>query len=188
MAKKKPEAVYECMVSCTFNMPMLNGKSYNHFYKSAMECPDESQNSVSVPAGTVVPKHFIPKNDQAKDDRKDQISNPCAYLEDKEKLTLIAEILVKEGFFNSRKAAEQGIREQAKEKDMDCDSLGEASAEETRRIRAIDELLSRGKDDKELRKLLGKLLKDGDVSFFAGAPPAKLAEKVYDNELYAELK
>jgi hypothetical protein len=184
----KQEAIYECVVTCTYNMPMLDGSIHNHFYKSAAECEDPSQNSLAVPAGTVVPKHFIPKTDQAKKDRKAQIERPVDFLETKEHMVLLAELLVHEGFFKARNEAEEAIREQAKDKDVDPEKLGEASADETKRIRAIEELMGRANDDKALRAMLGKILKKGDVTFFPGAKPRSLAEKVYDNDLYVEPK
>lgn len=188
MAKAKPEAEYECVVSCTFNVPMLDGTKYCHFYKCVADCDDPSQTNVRIPAGTVVPKHFVPFNEQAKIDRADQIQNPTKYLSDKETLSILAGILVKEGMFDSIKAAINAIREEAENNDINTDDLGEASAEETRKIRAVKELMDRGKDDKERRVIFGKILKEGEVTFFAGAPPIKLAEKIVDSELYVEPK
>lgn len=181
---KTTEAVYECVNTCTFNMPLSNGESYAQLYRAISECDREEENSMAVPAGTPVPKHFIPKNDQAKKDRDAQIESPAKFIQTKEHMSIIAGILVKEGMFNNIEQAIEAVKESAKEEGIESDKLGECSAEETKRIAALDELMSRGKDAKEQRKVLGAILKDGGVKFFAGAAPDKLAELVYDNELY----
>lgn len=176
------------MVTCTFNMPTSDGATYNQLYRSVQETEDKSVSTVSVPSGTVVPKHFKPLNDQAEKDRADQIENPEKYISTKENLILLGEILVKEGMFTSLHEAKEAIRERAKEIGLNSELLGDASVAETRRIAAIEELLSRADDDKTRRKLFGKILKDGGITFFGGAPARNLAQMVYDNDLYVAPK
>lgn len=180
MAKKqKPEAVYECVFSCTFNVPLENGEYFNHFYRQIDEAASIEEAHLAVPQGTVVCKHFIPFNDVAKEDRKAQIERPADFVNTKSDLALLGGIMVKEGFFSTRAAAEEAIKET-----VDPSTLGDADPEETKRIAALADLMSKGKDDKERRQIFGKLLKSANVTYFPGGAPAKLAELVYDNGLY----
>jgi len=180
MAKKKTEeAVYECVFSCTYNVPLQNGEFHNHFYKQIDEASSLDEAHLAVPQGAVVCKHFIPFNDTAKADRKAQIERPADYIETKREIAMIAEILVKEGFFSTRMAAEESIKET-----IDPSKLGDSDPEETKRIAGVADLLSKGEDDKERRKVLGALLKKAKVTYFPGSAPEKLAELVYDNGLY----
>ena len=180
MAKKvKPEAVYECVFSCTFNVPLQNGEYFNHFYKQIDEAASIEEAHLAVPQGTVVCKHFIPFNDVAKADRKAQIETPKDFIHTKSDLALLAGLMVKEGFFGTRAEAEAAIEET-----IDPATLGDSDPEETKRIAGIADLLGKGKNDKERRQILGKLLKKAKVTYFPGGAPAKLAELVYDNGLY----
>lgn len=180
MAKKAPkEATYECIQSCTFNVPLDNGKFYNHFFKQEDEAASPDQAELSVPQGTVVSKHFRPMNDVASADRKAQIETPKDFIHTKSDLTLLAEIMVKEGFFRTRQDAIEAI-----EGTVDQSTLDDSDPEETKRIACIADLMGQGKDDKERRQIFGKLLKKAKVTYFPGGAPAKLAELVYDNGLY----
>jgi hypothetical protein len=180
MAKKEAtESTYECTFACTYNVPLENGKFHNHFFKAVDDTSDPDEAELSVPKGTVVCKHFRPANDQAEADRKAQIETPAKYIFTKECFVMLAEIMVKEGFFSNRASAEAAIQATVPK-----GQLADSDPEETKRIAGVADLMSRGEDDKERRKLFGALLKKGKVTYFPGGQPNKLAELVYDNDLY----
>lgn len=183
----KPHAEYECVNTCTFNVPLSDGNTYNQYYKAVSESDNPSETNLEVPAGTVVSKHFVPVSEQAKKDRADQMECPEKYIQTKEQLSILADLMVKEGYFKFHKDAEASIKERAKEVGVDSEKLGDCSVEETRRIIAVDDLLSRAETPKEQRQILNKILKDGGVTkYYKGAEPAALAQMVYDNDLYTE--
>lgn len=156
--------------------------------------------SYQVPAGEVVSHHFAPVDDQAKEDREDQISNPEKYIRSEYEAGMIAELMVDAGFFDDErfydeKRGEYVVRKSAKRVAMESiretlgDSTymallsGETIAEEhAKKEEAIKKLTEEG------RKPLLKRLRDAEIKkgYFPGMPVEKLAAFVYDKGLYEE--
>jgi len=193
MAKKEKTSLYACVTSCTFDIANEHGEIYQKkFYPiSAMEDPanaamtmgglEQSRTMLIVPKGEIVCKHFIPYDESAEDDREDQMENPGKYIESERDVTLIAELLVKDGQFKKLDDAREGIKSLDQ---VDVDSIVEAGADVAREL-AIKELMERADDDKARRKLFNKILKDNEIKgVFPGADPAALAGRVYDEGLY----
>ena len=200
MAKKKKTSLYACVAQrgCTFDIVNERGETYQKkFYPiNDMESPanqamqqgglEESRCMLEVPKGELVCKHFIAYDDSAEEDREDQMSNPSGYIQSERDVTLIAELLVKDGQFKTRAAAEEGIKNL---EDVDTDSIVEQGKDVAREL-AIMELMARvdgevKEADKKRRKIFNAILKEGKVKgVFPGSDPEALAGKIYDEELY----
>lgn len=186
MAKKKKEemAEYECVVygGCTIHVenPNGNGTIEKLFRMNDGDVPDD-QCKIVVPKGTVVCQHFEPLNEVAEEDRDDQMEDPVKYAKTETDAMLLAEIMVKKGFFRTKKDAFDAIEEEKKAQGKEF-----AKSDDVEREELIAQLSTIGKDVKETRQKLNAMLKDGDVTgYFKGAEPYKLAELVVDNELYS---
>lgn len=192
MAKKETNAKYKCVKACTLHVQTKDGSVEKLFIPYDEEMLDEKNMCIEVPAGTVVPQHFMPLNEQAEEDVEEQMSNPAKYCRTERELTLIAERMVKAGWFRDKKDDKGKVVKWAYQVAMDSirDDMGEAASEiaaegqDVEREAAIRELLKRGSDAKEQRKVVGDILKGAGVKFFRGAEPEALAGMVYDEGLY----
>lgn len=151
-----------------------------------------------VPAGEVVSHHFTPVDDQAKEDREDQISHPEKYIRSEYDAGMIAELMVDAGFFEDErfyddKRGQFVVRKSAKRVAMESikDTIGESTymallkgetvaEEHNKKEAAIKELCEQDK------KALLKMLRDADITkgYFPGQPIEKIAAFVYDKGLY----
>jgi len=202
-------ATYECKKQC--HIPVVineDGHISNKMFQPQNQdgTIHKSQVEYHVPTGELVPHHFRPINDIAKGDREDQITNPEKYIETAYDMGCIAEFMVDAGFYDdevvyneqrgqyvtrksAKKIAQESIKDTIGDQVYRALISGEANAKELKsREDAITELCKLGKDDKETRKALLKMLKDADITkgFFRGAPVEKLAGFVVDKGLYEE--
>lgn len=182
--KKKTEdfAEYECVLpsGCVVHIqnPKTGGTSEKLFRLNDGDIPyDECM--LKVPRGTVVCKHFEPFNDAAAEDRDEQMEHPERFVKHEIDKVLLAEIMVKKGFFKNKVEAAAAITELMKDGEVE-------ETAESIRAKAIAKMVEEaGATPKEKRSALGKILKDGDVKgFFPGATPESLATLIYDNGLY----
>lgn len=189
MAKVTKTSLYACITTCTADVVSDKGEAYQRrfFAISDLETDklveggvDESRCMYQVPKGEIVCMHFIPVDDNAKEDREDQMTNPGKYIKTERDIILIGELLCKDGQFRSTKAAVAAI------KDMENvdDSLIVPAGADVQRELAILELMSRADDDKARRKMFLDILAAGDVKMFRGADPSAMAGRIYDEELY----
>ena len=182
MARRSKElSKYECVVygGCTIHIQDPNGDgTLEQLFKMNDGDVPYDQCMIEVPKGTIVCKHFEPHNDQAFDDRDEQMEDPAKFVETEKDVGLLAEVMVKKGFFTSVTDASKAIKEEAEGKEL-------TQGDDIQREAIINKLSTLGKDDKETRQKLNKILKDGKVTgYFKGAMPKKLAELVVENELY----
>ena len=202
-------ALYECRQKC--HIPVVidtHGTIVNKLFipQDADGGQPESNFKYQVPAGELVPHHFKPINDVAKEDREDQISEPEKYIHTKYDMGCIAELMVDRGFYDDEtfydeKRGQYVIRKPAKRVAQDSikETIGESAyvallegkeyAEEFKsKESAVESMCKLGKDDKETRKALLDILSKAGVTkgFFRGAPVKKLAGFVFDKGLYKE--
>jgi hypothetical protein len=175
--KKKPEtAKYECILDCTYPVFHEESNEMIDMNFSRGNGDDKEPDTLVVPAGELVCKHFDPVDEQAEKDRDDQMEHPEKYAKTLRDLVLLSEIMVKEGFFANKEDAKAAIEDLLEE---------DLHGENKERDDAIKNLLSQGDDKKAQRKVLNAILREGGVTgVFPGSDPKKLAELVYDNDLY----
>jgi len=186
MARRSKElSKYECVVygGCTIHIenPQGDGTIEQLFKMNDGDVPYD-QCMIEVPAGTIVCKHFEPYNDQAHDDRDAQMEEPAKFVETDKDVSLLAEVMVKKGFFTTTTDACKAIQDEIGDKEL-------TQGDDAQREALIKKLSSLGSDDKETRQKLNKVLKDGGITgYFKGAMPMKLAELVVENELHEGVK
>lgn len=208
MAKREQFAEYVCVNKCTWPVVQSDGVVVDKLFVAEAELEkadgwkeggvSRDRVSLRVPQGEIVGKHFVPANDVAEDDREDQLSNPAKYIETDRDIALLAELMVKKGWFKpvmGTSKDEQGrlsIEKTAKQVAVDAikaendikDEDVLPATDDLERSKAIKDLMSRADDDKERRKVFGAMLTEADVKFFRGADPEALAAMVYDEGLY----
>ena len=197
-------ALYECKKNCVFPVVIdEHGTITDKYFRIAEEAITKSDFQLQVPAGEIVCHHFKPADDQAREDREDQITNPDKYIETESDMGLIAEFMVDRGFYQddvqenkegkwvvkkiAKKVAIDSIRETIGDDVYKELVLGKDGASKVKdRMVAITEMLKLGDDAKSQRKALLKILADKKVTkgFFRGSPPEKLAEFIYEQGLY----
>jgi hypothetical protein len=193
-------ALYECKRKC--HVPVVvdeHGTLSNKFFEPNNPADPLPVNiyQYQVPAGEVVSHHFKPMDDQAKEDREDQISNPAKYITSDYSAGMIAELMVDAGFFEDEtfyhdKRGEYVKRKTAKRVAMESirETIGDSAyrallngevfeEEHSKKEAAIKEL---AKQDK---KALLKMLRDADIKkgYFPGQSVDKLAAFIYDKGL-----
>lgn len=206
MARKRVKnSLYGCVVPCTFDVVDERGDAYQKHFKAMDSLENdyqlveggvsESDCLLEVPAGELVCKHFIPQNEQAEDDREDQLESPANFIKSERDVTLIGELMVKEGWFkatyktvdNKRVVVESALeRARAAIKardDINSDDIVSAGANVQREL-AVKAMLEQADNDKALRKALMPILKDAGIKMFGGADPRAIAERIYDEGLY----
>lgn len=194
-------AEYICKRKCHIPIVMTNKESGHPQVVQKMFEIDEPYN---VGQGELVPHHFRPANKVAQSDREEQITEPERFIETSYDMGMIAEFMVDAGFYeddmhyvestgktivrkSAKKIAEESIKETLGDNVYRALLNGEQHAKEfKKRDEAIEEMCALGKDDKETRKALLAILKEGNVTkgFFRGAPVQKLAGFIYDKGLY----
>ncbi len=206
------EAQYECMVKChiPITMQTSDGRVVVH---NKLFIPQDAENQIphdlcryNVGEGELVPHHFKPLNDVAREDREEQISHPEKFIHTEYDMGVIAELMVDAGFYDdetfyddrrgqyvvrksAKRVAQESIKETIGENAYMALLKGEDVAEEfAGREDAIKEMCKLGKDDKETRQALLAILKEANVTkgFFRGEPVEKLAGFIYDKGLYKE--
>jgi len=198
MARKKTNAIYECVQRCTQWID-VEGKSIEKLFRPESEASDIGEMQMEVPKGTIVPKHFEPANEQAELDREEQMEHPEKFVKDDKDLTTLAEIMVKKGFFPhaTYKSVLRGentvnvvdrfgvdIATEAIQATIKDNGGQVEQTDDAKRTRTIASLAVCGKDAKETRSKLGKALREGGVKgWFPGAAPESLAQLVFDSGL-----
>lgn len=198
------QSSYTCKTKCVFPIEINQyGETADFLFIPKAEGIDERYFTLNAKAGTLVPHHFAPANDQAEEDRDDQITNPENYIETDMDLGMIAELMVDAGIYEddgridrksgkwvvirpAKSVAFHAIRETIGEAAYKALVLGKETASQAKsKDAAIQELLSVSKDVKEQRKSILKVIADAKITkgFFRGAPPEKLAEFAYDKGL-----
>lgn len=205
---QQEDAIYICVNPCVLPVGVdREGNTVHKLYRTAGEVAysadhlkegglDDNDCVLKVPKGTIVPHHFVPDNDTAFDDREDQLNNPEKYVNDDCDLAFIAELMVAEGWFKDKhkndekgrrvleKTAEQVASEAIKEMMGAEKAAAIEVGENQQRIVAFNKLMKLGKDEKETKSMVIKILKDADIKMFWGAELEALVNRVLDEELY----
>lgn len=165
----RKQSTYAPRIPCQHRVVQADGTSKIRTYdKISLEKGD----TLLVGRGVIVPKHFKPVDDNAKEDRQKQISDPAKHVKSKPDAILLSEILVHEGWAKSMSEAMQLITE---------DIEGVESVEDLDK-KELDQKIDKVCDDYTVQEMKDILTEEG-IGFFKGGKERKLAEKLVEHDL-----
>jgi len=162
----RKQSKYSPRIDCQHRVGQADGTS------KVITFSKKHGDTLSVNRGVIVGKHFMPADDNAKEDRQKQMDAPADYVKSSTDLQLLAGVLFREGWASSHDEAIALIVE---------DMEGGESADDLDK-KEVDALLDKVCDDLTVDDMK-KLLRDEGIAFHGRAKERSLAAKVIEYDL-----